>query len=73
MKDAAVLRLVSIGAAVLMASIAALLAASVVRTSSNASDSRRWWVPVLGFALAAAIVYVGYRIFRSGYTWGNYL
>lgn len=73
MTDAAILRLVSIGAAVLMTGIAALLAASVVRSSSNTSDSRRWWVPILGFVLSGAIIYVGFRIFRSGYTWGSYL
>lgn len=73
MEDAALLRLVSIGAAVLLCGIAALLAASVVRTSSSAGDSRRWWVPILGFVLSGAIIYVGFRIFRSGYTWGNYL
>lgn len=72
MQDAALLRLVSIGGAVLLAGVAALLMASVVRTSSRAADSRRWWVPILGFVVSLVIVYLGYQIFANGYTWTTF-
>lgn len=73
MKDAALLRLVSIGAAVLLCGIAALLASSVARSNANNNGAGKWWVQAGAFILAAAIIFVGYRIYRSGYAWGSYL
>lgn len=73
MTDAALLRLVGIGAAVLLCGIAALVVTSVARSNANNNGAGKWWVQVAAFAFSLVIIFVGYRIFRSSYTWGSYL
>lgn len=68
MEEAAILRLASMAAAVIMTIIAAVVACASVRSKSD-----NFWNPILGFGFAIVIVFVGFRIFQSGYTWGNYL
>lgn len=68
MEEAAILRLTSIGAAVIFAIIAATVACASVR-----SDNKRWWLPILGFGFATLILLLGYRVFRAGYTWGSFV
>lgn len=63
MKDGTLLRLATMAFATTMVVAGAITASSVARNS----ERNRWWTSLVGFVVAAGVVYAGFTLFRSGY------